>query len=120
MADLGDVAINPYSLPYSIARIERAYDAIVAAGCKPITLGGDHTITLPILRALHRRHGPIGLIHIDAHADVNDTMFGESIAHGIQRAVAAGAQSVGVRRAADFTWDRAVQAHVDLYKELAE
>src|SRR5437879_5716614 len=80
IADIGDVAINPYNLPDSIRLIESAYDRIAASGCKPITLGGDHTIALPILRALHRRYGKIGLIHVDAHADVNDTMFGEKIA----------------------------------------
>ena len=45
-------------------------------------LGGDHVITLPILRAIAKKHGPVGLIHIDAHADVNEHMFGEPIAHG--------------------------------------
>jgi guanidinobutyrase len=82
VADLGDVAINPYNLLDSVARIEQAFTRIAEAGCRPITLGGDHTITLPILRALRKLHGPIGLIHIDAHADVNDEMFGEKIAHG--------------------------------------
>ncbi len=42
----------------------------------PLTLGGDHTITLPILRALAKKHGPVGLIHVDAHTDTNDEMFG--------------------------------------------
>jgi guanidinobutyrase len=118
VADLGDVAINPYSLPDSIARIECAYDAIAAAGCKPITLGGDHTVTLPILRALHKRHGPIGLIHIDAHADVNDTMFDQKIAHGtpFRRAAEEGlidphrVVQIGLRgtgyTAEDFDWCR--------------
>jgi guanidinobutyrase len=92
VADYGDIAINPYNLHDSIARIEAAYDRIAAADCTPITLGGDHTITLPILRALHRKHGKIGLVHVDAHADVNDTMFGEKIAHGtpFRRAVEEG------------------------------
>ena len=82
VADLGDVAVNPYNLLDSVARIEQAFTRISKAGCRAITLGGDHTITLPILRALRKHHGPIGLIHIDAHADVNDLMFGEAIAHG--------------------------------------
>ena len=50
--------------------------------CIPLTLGGEHTLTLPILRAMAKKHGPVGLIHIDAHADVNEHMFGEPIAHG--------------------------------------
>ena len=82
VADLGDVAVNPYNLLDSVARIEQAFTRISKAGCRAITLGGDHTITLPILRALRKHHGPIGLIHIDAHADVNDLMFGEAIARG--------------------------------------
>ena len=55
-------------------------------------MGGDHTIVLPILRAMRKRHGPVGLVHIDAHTDINDTMFGERIAHGtpFRRAVEEG------------------------------
>ena len=92
VADLGDIPINPYSLLKSIDIITSSYDRILESGCKPLSLGGDHTITLPILRAMHRKHGPVGLIHIDAHADVNDTMFGEKIAHGtpFRRAVEEG------------------------------
>ena len=118
VADLGDIAINPYNLADSIARIETGFNRIVDAGCTPITLGGDHTITLPILRALHRRHGPVGLIHIDAHADVNDTMNGEKIAHGttFRRALEEGlldplrVVQIGLRgtgyTAEDFDWCR--------------
>jgi guanidinobutyrase len=118
VADIGDVAINPYNLPDSITRIETAYDAILKHGAKPITLGGDHTIALPILRAIHRKHGKVGLIHVDAHADVNDTMMGEKIAHGtpFRRAVEEGlldcerVVQIGLRgtgyAAEDFDWCR--------------
>lgn len=118
VADIGDVAINPYNLLDSIGRIETKYDEILAAGAKPITLGGDHTITLPILRAMARRHGPVGLVHVDAHADVNDTMFGEKIAHGtpFRRAVEEGlitpsrTAQIGLRgtgyTADEFDWGR--------------
>jgi guanidinobutyrase len=82
VADLGDVAINPYSLEKSVGIIERAYDEVLAHDCIPLTLGGDHTIVLPILRAMARKHGPVALVHVDAHADVNDEMFGERITHG--------------------------------------
>ena len=51
VADIGDVPTNPYDLKKSVAIIEAAYDAILAHGCRPLTLGGDHTLTLPILRA---------------------------------------------------------------------
>ena len=118
VADIGDVATNPYNLADSITRIEHAYDAILEHDCRPISLGGDHTITLPILRAIHRKHGPVGLIHVDAHADVNDTMFGEKIAHGtpFRRAVEEGlldcnrVVQIGLRgtgyEAEDFDWCR--------------
>lgn len=118
VADIGDVATNAYNLADSIRRIEAAYEHIAAGGCRPITLGGDHTITLPILRALRRRHGPLALVHVDAHADVNDTMFGEKIAHGtpFRRAVeeglldAARVAQIGLRGtgydADDFDWCR--------------
>lgn len=118
VADVGDVATNPYNMVDSIARIESAYDDMLAHGCRPISLGGDHTIALPILRAMHRRYGRVGLIHVDAHADVNDTMFGEKIAHGtpFRRAVEEGlldcnrVVQIGLRgtgyAAEDFDWCR--------------
>lgn len=92
VADIGDVAINLYNLLDSIDRIERAYREILEHDCKLLTLGGDHTIALPILRAIHAKRGKVGLIHVDAHADVNDTVFGEKIAHGtpFRRAVEEG------------------------------
>ncbi|AML59262.1 Agmatinase [Serratia rubidaea] len=118
VADLGDVATNPYNLTDSVRRIEQAYDAIVQHGCVPLTLGGDHTLTLPILRAMARRHGPVGLIHVDAHADTNDSMFGEQLAHGTtfrraheeglldaRRVVQIGLRGSGYA-ADDFDWSR--------------
>ncbi|GJH07937.1 agmatinase [Caballeronia novacaledonica] len=118
VADIGDVATNPYDLKDSIRLIESAYDAIVANGCRPITLGGDHTIAWPILRALHKKYGKVAVVHVDAHADVNDTMFGEKIAHGtpFRRAVEDGllqcekVTQIGLRgtgyHADDFDWCR--------------
>jgi guanidinobutyrase len=82
VADIGDVAINTFDLKKTVQIIESAYDRILAEDCVPLTLGGDHTLTLPILRAMKKKHGPVALLHIDAHADINDTMFGEEIAHG--------------------------------------
>jgi guanidinobutyrase len=136
VADLGDVAINPYSMEKSVAIVEAFYDEVLAAGCKPLTLGGDHTIALPILRALERRHGPVALVHVDAHADINDSMFGEPIAHGtpFRRAVEEGLLAcdrvwqIGLRgtgyAADDFDWPRAqgftiVPAHEVWYRSLA-
>jgi guanidinobutyrase len=119
IADLGDVATNPYDLKKSVDLITAAYEPILAAGCRPLTLGGDHTLVLPILRAMARQHGPVGLIHVDAHADINEAMFGEAIAHGtpFRRAVEEGlldcsrAVQIGLRgtgyAADDFDWPKA-------------
>jgi guanidinobutyrase len=136
IADIGDVPINTFNLEKSIAIIEAHYDRILAAGVIPLTMGGDHTIALPILRALHRHHGPVGLVHVDAHADINDTMFGERIAHGtpFRRAVEEGlldchrVVQIGLRgtgyEAEDFDWPRqqgfrVVQAEECWHRSLA-
>lgn len=118
VADVGDVPINTFNLSDSIGIIERAYDDILGHDCVPLTLGGDHTIALPILRALARKHGPVGMVHVDAHADINESMFGEPIAHGtpFRRAVEEGlldgprVVQIGLRgtgyHADDFDWPR--------------
>lgn len=82
VADGGDVAINTFNLQASIDIISCFYQSVLSVGVTPLTMGGDHTITLPILRALHEAYGSVGLVHVDAHTDCNDTMFGETIAHG--------------------------------------
>ena len=82
IADIGDVAINTFDLKKSVDTITDHYRKILSFDTIPLTLGGDHTLTWPILRAIKERHGPVALIHIDAHADINDEMFGEKIAHG--------------------------------------
>lgn len=82
IADLGDVPVNTFDLAETIRIITEYYDAVLMHDTIPVTLGGDHTLTLPILRAIATKHGPVGLIHIDAHADVNDTMFGTRECHG--------------------------------------
>ncbi len=75
IADVGDAPVNPIDLADSLHRIEVFFAAIYAAGCRPLAAGGDHLITLPILRAI-AKHRPVGLIHVDAHCDTNDTYFG--------------------------------------------
>lgn len=82
VADIGDVPINTFDLKKSVDIITAHYREILSHGTIPLTLGGDHTLSWPILRAIKDRHGPVALIHIDAHADINDTMFGETVAHG--------------------------------------
>jgi len=135
VADLGDVPINTYSIAKSVDIIQSFYEPVLASGCKPLTLGGDHTIALPILRAMAARHGPVALVHVDAHADINESMFGEAIAHGtpFRRAVEEKLLAcdkvfqIGLRgtgyEAADFDWPRAqgftiVQAHELWYQSL--
>ena len=118
VADIGDVAINTFNIDKSMAIIESAYDDILAQNCKPLTMGGDHTIALPILRSIARKYGPVGIVHVDAHADINDTMFGERIAHGTpfrraieeklvdpKRMVQIGLRATGYA-ADDFDWPR--------------
>lgn len=82
VADIGDVPVNTFDLKKTVDIITGYYNGVLAHGAIPLTLGGDHTLTWPILRAIKARHGPVALIHVDAHADVNDTMFGETVAHG--------------------------------------
>ena len=82
IADIGDLAINTFSLADSLKLIKESYDGILAQGVVPVAMGGDHSITLPILRAMAAKHGPVALVHVDAHADVNDEMFGEKETHG--------------------------------------
>jgi guanidinobutyrase len=136
VADLGDVPINTYSIAKSLDIVAAFYERVLAAGCKPLTLGGDHTIALPILRAMARRHGPVALVHVDAHADVNDEMFGEPVAHGtpFRRAVEEGLLAcdkvfqIGLRGTGyasdDFDWPRSqgftiVPSHEVWYRSLA-
>ncbi|OPJ86276.1 msx2-interacting protein [Patagioenas fasciata monilis] len=82
VADIGDVSVNLYNLPDSCRLIRESYRHIVASGCVPLTLGGDHTITYPILQAVAEKHGPVGLLHVDAHADTAERALGEQIYHG--------------------------------------
>lgn len=82
VADIGDLAINTFSLADSVDIISDSYDAILTQKIIPLAMGGDHLITLPILRSLAGRYGPVALVHVDAHADVNDQMFGMRETHG--------------------------------------
>src|SRR5439155_333808 len=82
VADAGDAAINPFDLREAIAQIEATAHATYNNADRLITIGGDHTIALPLLRAAHRRHGPIALVHFDAHLDTWDTYFGAPYTHG--------------------------------------
>ena len=82
VADIGDVPINTFDLKKSVDIITDYFDNVLRHDVIPLTLGGDHTLTWPILRAMRNRYGPVALVHVDAHADINDEMFGEKVAHG--------------------------------------
>ncbi len=91
-ADLGDVGPNPADLDDSLARITRFYDQVKAHGIRPLTAGGDHLTSLPILRAL-AKDGPLGMVHFDSHTDLFHSYFnGRMYTHGtpFRRAVEEG------------------------------
>jgi guanidinobutyrase / D-arginase len=80
--DAGDVPVNPFSIDEAIGQIQNHASELLSDRRKLITIGGDHTVALPLLRAAHRAHGPLALIHFDAHLDTWDTYFGAPITHG--------------------------------------
>jgi agmatinase len=82
VADAGDVACNPFSIAEAIGQVEAAAKPLLEGDARLLTLGGDHTIALPLLRAVHARHGPVAVLHFDAHLDTWDTYFGEPYTHG--------------------------------------
>jgi guanidinopropionase len=115
-ADLGDSPVNPVDIDDTLARVEAFYSTIVDQGIVPLTAGGDHLITLPVMRAVCRQ-GPVGMIHFDAHTDTLDRYFGESrFTHGtpFRRAIEEGlldpkrTVQIGIRGAlysdTDKTW----------------
>ena len=81
VADIGDCPINPMNKDESIQQIEDYFDTLIEKDITPIAIGGDHTIPLPILRALKKKYGKMGILHVDAHADVLDTICGDKINH---------------------------------------
>ena len=82
VADLGDAGVNPIDLIESLKIVEDFVAELHAAGTVPLTAGGDHLITLPIMRAIAKER-PVGMVHFDAHTDTNDRYFGDHIyTHG--------------------------------------
>ena len=81
-ADLGDVSINPADIEDSMARITSFYKKLIEKGIKPLTAGGDHLTSLPVLRALAEK-APLGMIHFDSHTDLFHSYFdGTMFTHG--------------------------------------
>jgi len=118
VADAGDIAVNPFDIAEAIGAVDRAARALLGEADRLIAIGGDHTIALPLLRATAARHGPLSLVHFDAHLDTWDTYFGAPYTHGtpFRRAVEEGllavdaSAHVGIRgplyAAADLTDDK--------------
>lgn len=93
VADAGDLAVNPFNIGEAIETIQAGALELTGAGTKLVTLGGDHTIALPLLRAAAERAGePVAMLHFDAHLDTWDTYFGAEYTHGtpFRRAVEEG------------------------------
>jgi agmatinase len=82
LADAGDVAANPFDIVEAVGQIESAANALYGKANRIVSIGGDHTVALPLLRAAHARHGPIAVVHFDAHLDTWDTYFGARYTHG--------------------------------------
>ena len=82
VADAGDVACNPYNIEEAIGQIEAAADEVLTRASALLSLGGDHTIAVPLLRAVNKVAGRVALVHFDAHLDTWDTYFGAPYTHG--------------------------------------
>ena len=82
VADAGDVACNPYNIEEAIAQIEVTADELYKKAPIIISLGGDHTIAVPLLRSVNKVVGQVALVHFDAHLDTWDTYFGAPYTHG--------------------------------------
>jgi agmatinase len=82
VADCGDIACNPFDITEALATIEAGAGELMDTGARLVTLGGDHTIALALLRAVAARRGPVALLHFDAHLDTWDTYFGAPTTHG--------------------------------------
>ena len=96
--DLGDAWIEqPYELSAALDEIALFYETVIAAGVMPLSVGGDHAITLPIMRAVGARQ-PLGMIHIDAHADTGDDYMGSRLHHGAPFRRAAEAELLDPKR----------------------
>ena len=92
VVDAGDVVAHPFDLVAAVGQVEAAARHLLTKADRIVTIGGDHTVALPLLRAMAAQHGPIALVHFDAHLDTWDTYFGAPYTHGtpFRRAVEEG------------------------------
>jgi agmatinase len=82
VVDAGDIVANPFAINEAISQVEAGARTLLERSSGLVTLGGDHTIALPLLRAIASRHGPVAVVHFDAHLDTWDTYFGAPYTHG--------------------------------------
>jgi len=82
VADAGDISCNPYNIEKAVVEIQKGATDLLGKVARIISLGGDHTIALPLLRAVNHYHGPVALVHFDAHLDTWDTYYGAPYTHG--------------------------------------
>ncbi len=105
VVDAGDVGVGPYDIAAAVDAIADRATELTTQGTRVVALGGDHTIALPLLRAAHAVHGPLAVLHFDAHLDTWDVLHGETLWHGspFRRAAEEGllaldsCQHVGIR-----------------------
>jgi guanidinobutyrase / D-arginase len=82
VVDAGDIACTPFDAEEAVAQIQAGAAALLERGARLVAVGGDHTVALPLLRATAAVHGPLALVHFDAHLDTWDTYFGQRYTHG--------------------------------------
>jgi len=82
VADAGDLAVNPFNIDEAVEQIQVGAHDLTKDGARLLTIGGDHTIALPLLRNVAEQHGPVAVVHFDAHLDTWDTYFGAPMTHG--------------------------------------
>jgi agmatinase len=82
VVDAGDLAVNPFDIETAIREVEDGARSLLERAGRLVTIGGDHTIALPLLRAMAAKHGPVAVVHFDAHLDTWDTYFGAAYTHG--------------------------------------
>lgn len=105
VADAGDFPVEPFSISRAVDKVESEAKKLGARGTRIVALGGDHTVALPLLRAVNETHGPVAVLHFDAHLDTWDVLHEESVWHGspFRRAAEEGlmdlehCQHVGIR-----------------------
>src|SRR2546429_698877 len=81
-ADFGDLPVNPLSIEDTFRRIEKGVAPLLDAQVRCVCVGGDHSVSLPLLRAVARKHGTVSLVQFDAHNDLWDEYFGSKYSHG--------------------------------------